>query len=297
MGVDWNSRGFPEIMSPSVPPRETIAKASEQNSPGDQLRKLRSRLGITARQVEEFSKAIATEQGNDEFLISHGRIIQVENGESTPSIYKLCTLSAIYGVPVAELVSLFVNLEAIGRYRNSVNHDSSRLLSLEIDQPNKKMSFPVRFDPGSSVDKTGLLSRMVQMWGDIPVALLSGLNLRSHRYGLIGLADYTLYPMLKPGSIVQIDDTKRKVVGTLAPNEYQRPIYFIELRDSFVCGWCETQPNKLVIVPHPLSPVKVRIFDVKDAEVVGRVVGVAARLISDPPAQASTSGRESPPQS
>jgi hypothetical protein len=57
-------------------------------------------------------------------------------------------------------------------------------------------------------------------------------------------------------------------------NEYERPIYFIELRDAYACGWCELQGNQLLIIPHHSSPVAIRrLTYFKEAEIVGRVTG------------------------
>jgi transcriptional regulator with XRE-family HTH domain len=245
--------------------------------PGDYLRRLRSQRGITAREVEDLSQIIAREQNNQEFAISHGRIIQVETNDSTPSIYKLCSLSVIYRVPLNELLGRFVDLGKLASYE--LQRDQTRLLRVEVEQPGKHMSFPVRFDPRFNVDQTNLLSRMVQVWGDVPVALIQHLNLRSMQYGLIGLSDYTMYPLLKPGSFVQIDDTQRKVLNPHSSTEYERPIYFVELRDGYLCAWCEMQKGQLLVLPHSLSPCKVRVFaHPAEAEIVGRVVAVAARL-------------------
>lgn len=253
------------------------APRSEREKPGDMLRKLRSKLGITAREVEELSRGISQRLGNEDFTISHGRIIQVENNESTPSIYKLCSLSAIYGVPLNELVSMFVDLDTLSTHR--VQRDDTRIVRMEVERPGKTMSFPIRFDPGFSVDRTNLLSRMVQTWGEVPLALIQNLNLRSMKYGLIGLNDFTLYPLLKPGSFVQIDDTQRKVITPPSSNEYNRPIYFLEMRDGYACGWCEMQKGQLLLLPHPLSTCKVRIFaHPTEVEIVGQVVAVAARI-------------------
>lgn len=258
---------------------QSTSPSSPLQKPGDRLRRVRSRLGITAREVEELSRGIAAQQGNEEFTISHGRIIQVENNESTPSIYKLCSLSAIYGIGLGEMVRMFVDLDGLSRCRYGLQPEQTRALQVEVDQGGTSMAFPVSFDPAFNVDRTGMLSRMVQVWGEMPVALLQQLNLRSLRYGLVGLSDYTMYPLLKPGSFVQVDDTQRKVVNPPAANEYERPIYFIELRDGFLCGWCELQKDRLLVIPHPLSPCKIRIFSSpNEAEVIGRVVAAAARL-------------------
>ncbi|HTA56581.1 MAG TPA: hypothetical protein VK805_00400 [Candidatus Baltobacteraceae bacterium] len=52
-----------------------------------------------------------------------------------------------------------------------------------------------------------------------------------------------------------------------------------ELRQGYACSWCEKKENLLVLVPHPLSPVKTRqLIHPREGEIVGRVTGVAMRL-------------------
>jgi len=248
--------------------------------PGDKLRKTRLRLGLSANDVEERSRQLAQAHGNPEFHISRGRVIQIENSETTPSIYKLCSFSAIYGTPISELIELFVDLNSIAGQARRVGHDQSRVMQLEIHEPGKRVPFPIRFNADFNPDHTNLLSRVVQAWGEVPIGLIQELNLRSLHYGMIGLNDHTLYPLLRPGSFVQIDKTQRKIVTYPAASEYDRPIWFVELHDGYVCGWCEMHQGRLVVVPHPLSPCRVKIFNYPaEAEIVGRVIGVAARLV------------------
>ncbi len=66
--------------------------------------------------------------------------------------------------------------------------------------------------------------------------------------------DYTLYPLLRPGSFVQIDPRMRRIQPSRWRTEFDRPIYFLELRNGYACGWCEVQGNELALLPHPLSP-------------------------------------------
>ena len=56
------------------------------------------------------SNSIPVAEGNDRLFISHARIVQVENNESTPSIYKLFSLSAIYGVKLTDLLGMYLDL-------------------------------------------------------------------------------------------------------------------------------------------------------------------------------------------
>ncbi|MGO9689439.1 MAG: hypothetical protein ACLP2X_12975, partial [Syntrophobacteraceae bacterium] len=95
----------------------------------------------------------------------------------------------------------------------------------------------------------------------------------------IGNEDFTMYPILPPGSFVQVDESRRRVVERQWRSEYERPIYFVETRDGFTCCWCSFRLNSLVLQPHPLSPVQVRVLKhPQEAEVIGQVVGVAMRI-------------------
>ena len=249
---------------------------------GEKLKQLRWHLGLTTREVADLSRKIAEAENNDEFALSHARLIQIENGESTPSIYKLFTLSAVYGRPFAHLASFYVNLEHIAQYQITMEVSTTRLVGLEpAATENRAISFPVRFDPGFRVERTSLLSRMIEVWGEVPVALLESLNLRKMRYGFIGLEDFTMYPLLRPGSFVQIDDQQRPQPHMAYRSEYERPIWFLELREGYLCSWCEMRRDRIVSVPHPLSPGRTQEFAYPgDVEIVGRVTAVAARLVN-----------------
>ena len=88
-----------------------------------------------------------------------------------------------------------------------------------------------------------------------------------------------MYPILPPGSFIQVDESRNQVVEGSWRSEYERPIYFVETRDGYTCCWCTLQQEGLVLQSHPLSPVPVRVLKhPQEAEVIGQVVGVAMRL-------------------
>jgi hypothetical protein len=63
------------------------------------------------------------------------------------------------------------------------------------------------------------------------------LDLRKSVYGYIGLEDYTLFPIIRPGSLVQTDARQRKISAEKWKTEYDRPIYFVELETvTFAAG-------------------------------------------------------------
>lgn len=258
-------------------------------SAGDRLRELRHRLAITIREVEDYSRRIAEAEANDDYFISNAWLTQLENRESVPSIYKLYSLSVIYRVKFTDLFMLFgIDPEKISKHRALLPLPQTHLTELAVYDEDRQVSFPVRFDPGFSAEKTNLLARMVEIWGEVPIALIQHLNLRKSLYGYIGLTDYTLFPILRPGSFVQIDDRRTKVHKPPWRTEFERPVYFVELRNGYACSWCELQGKNLILVPHPLSGCAIRQYAYPDdAEIVGRVTAVAMRIVGpdEEPAQ------------
>jgi transcriptional regulator with XRE-family HTH domain len=261
--------------------------------PGDQLREIRNRLGVTTREVEELSRRIAQESENEEFCISNAWLTQLENKNSVPSIYKLFSLSVIYRIKFTQLLALFgISLGDTMRYQLSTPLQNTHLAAFEAPDADKAVTFPVRFDRGFTLEKTNLISRMVEVWGEVPVSLLQMLDIRHCQYGYIGLDDYFMYPLLRPGSLVQIDSHMNRVHYAEWRTEFDRPIYFIELRDSYACSWAELTTSQLTLIPHPLSGSAIRQFAYPhDAEIIGQVTGVAMRLVSPPTAPSSGSPR------
>ncbi len=67
--------------------------------------------------------------------------------------------------------------------------------------------------------------------------------------------------------------------GTDWKNEYDRPIYFVELHDGYRCGWFHKNRKQLTMQPHTLSHCAPESWQTPDdAEVVGKVVGMATYL-------------------
>lgn len=248
---------------------------------GLRLKQLRERLGLTLRQVEEASLEVAVAEHNLEHVVSVARLNQIENDGSLPSIYKLYSLAVVYGLGMEEMMGLYgVNLSRMEEHRFRALQSGTRMLSAEVGDPNRRLRFPVRFDPGFRPEKTAFLSRMIELWGEIPAGLLTTLDLKKHLYGYIGLEDRMMVPLLRPGTVVQIDDSRRRVTNHGWSSQFDRPIYFIELRYSYECCWCHQRGRELSLISHPLSPCGPRTIRVPDeGEVLGQVVGVAMRIV------------------
>ena len=254
-------------------------------SAGNDLRKIRDRLGLTMRDVENASQLISERHGSEEYLIPPSRLSDIETKGVVPSVYRLYSLAAIYRKPFRRLLRLYgIDLDAISTEWSDSQPANSHVVSIEREQD--ALSIPVKLDPGFDLNTTSDLGRMVQQWGTVPLSMLSHLAAQDYTYAFIGLEDFTMYPILQPGSFVQVDESRTRVVDRQWRSEYERPIYFVETRDGFTCCWCSFRLNSLVLQPHPLSPTPVRILKhPQEAEVIGQVVGVAMR-IGDPAASA-----------
>jgi hypothetical protein len=239
---------------------------------------LRLELGLGIREVERRSQRLAEFKGNPDYCISRTWLARVELGEFTPSIYKLHTLSVIYRRNRDEILSYF------GLQPTDVVRDQSLfgLPKTHLISPTGEKSavkFPIGFSGEFDPAQTNLITRLVKIWGDVPAGLLQHLNVRSSLYGYIGLEDFTLHPLILPGSFVQIDPSQTKVQKSSTGRELERPIYFIELHEGYACGWCELAAGRLSVVPHLNSPTPIRHFEYpREAEIVGRVTGVAMRI-------------------
>ena len=241
---------------------------------GPMLKSLRNKRNITVREVEQASRRIAGVKGDKRFCISNGWLAQLENGASEPSIFKLFSLSVIYRVDFSDLARLYnVDVDEKEKYERVADPHVTQLIS----NNGSSGSLSVSFVSPASLSTNLIPQSAVMNAAQNPVGEE---HTRSIAYGHLGLADFVMYPMIRPGALLKIDTSQNKLTPGTWHNEYERPIFFIELRDAYACGWCELQGNQLLIIPHHLSPASVRRFTYpREAEVVGRVIGYSTHCI------------------
>ena len=246
---------------------------------GQKLKKKREELNLRYRDVEEASIQIAARRKNDEYIIALSRLADVENKGTIPSIYRLYSLCTIYKLDIMEVLDWYgVDVSLMASDSIHVEVTRTHLIGF---QPNGhgEVQLPLALDPGIDLRRTTYLSRMIQRWGKLPIMLLNGMELKSHRYAYIGSEDWSMYPLIQPGSLVVIDETRRKIVNSGWSHESERPIYFLEHRQGYACGWCNLTDNQLVLQPHPASQCNPEIFGFpEEIDVIGQVTGVAMRL-------------------
>lgn len=237
---------------------------------GQKLKTLRNRCNITVREVEQASHRIAETKGDKRFRISNGWLAQLENGISEPSICKLFSLSVIYHANFLDLIRLYdVNVEEREKYELVANPHLTQLLSAE----NAEDFCPPA--PASNRQIQSFTTLLPVLTGEsswIKLPQSGDGESPTLTRGYIGLTDFTMHPLIRPGSLLWIDTSQNKLQPVAWRNEYERPIYFIELREAYACGWCELQSNQLLVIPHHSSPASIRRFTYpREAEIVGRV--------------------------
>jgi len=228
------------------------------------------------RAVEQATFRIAEVKNNKRFIVSNGWLTRLERGQSEPNIYKLFSLSVVYNIKVESLLKLYgIDVVEIEKFQSIAHPGPTQLLSqdLVIDSSN-----PIQESDTTLLNGTSGLQLDNQVGG-------ANNNLATPvTYGYIGLDDFTMYPLIRPGAIVRIDARQNKFSAATWHTEYDRPIYFIELREAYACGWCELQNAQLLVIPHHSSPSIIRRFAYpRDAEIVGRVVSFDTACVDASP--------------
>lgn len=231
---------------------------------GHALKTLRNKRNITVREVEQASRRIADAKGDKRFFISNGWLAQLENGVSEPSICKLFSLSVIYRANFLDLVRIYnVDVDDKEKYEPIADPYLTQLVS-------------------DNNGHSGSLRAISNQPASLATTLMPEVHDRTRGIlcARLGLAELTMYPMIRPAALLQIDTNQTKVTPVAWHNEYERPIFFIELREAYTCGWCELQGNQLLVIPHHSSPANVRRFTYpREAEIVGRVIGYTTDCI------------------
>jgi hypothetical protein len=245
--------------------------------PGDKLRRVRETLGLTLRDVEAASFRLSEIHHNTDYIFPISRLSDMETKSVVPSIFRLYSLGVIYRLSISDLLSIFdVNVDKMAV-------DFSVIHPTETHKANPSGSdvvrMPVKIDPTFLPSKSSNFGRLIMQWGTVPLAFLEEFETADFTYGYVGTEDFTMYPLLLPGSFVQVDESKTKILESGWRIEYERPIYFVQTRTGYTCSWCDQEGINTTLIAHPLSPVKARTLrSDREVEIIGQVIGVAMRL-------------------
>jgi len=241
--------------------------------PGLRLRQVRERLGLTYRDVEAASYELASRRGRSEFILHISRLADFENRNVVPGLHKLYSLAVLYHLNPLQLFAWYdVPFEEC--FEDGLRFPVPQT---HVAAPPSGLRVPLRFDPAFDPRRTDFLSRMVERWGHFEGALTKA-NPR-HCYGYIGLTDQRMAPLLRPGSLVLVDTEMRQIENSGWNSEHDRPMYLVDIRKGYRCGWFVRDAEKLVMQPHPMSRYAPESWVLPhEAEVIGKVIGVVTRL-------------------
>jgi transcriptional regulator with XRE-family HTH domain len=235
------------------------------------LRAIRQQWQLSLREVERRSLRFARERRNQSYQVSASWLNRLEREEHELTVNKLIVLADIYNLSIERLIRSIYPEDAQARPLRQLSSPNATMLLTEGPlEEQAKYLLPDTLSLDRPPDETTLL------------AVENSSTPAPYRRGIIGMRDRTLDPMIPAGSIVQIDTQKRAISARRDwMHEFQRPIYFLTTRDTYVCGWCELdrESDWLTLIPHPLSPASSRRWRYrKEIETIGRVSFVAMRL-------------------
>lgn len=260
-----------------------LPRTSIMEEAGLKLKRVRERLRLKFRDVEEASARIAARHQNDEFTVALSRLADIENKGTMPSVFRLYSLCAIYRLDLNEVLSWYgVSPATLPGDADVIQNSRTHLVGFRAEDG--EIQAPIALDPGLDLSRTVFLSRLIQKWGKLPLMLLNNVDLRSQRYGLIGTDDWSMHPIISPGAVVVIDDTRRRIAPSGWTTEFERPIYFLEHRDGYLCGWCSLRDGQLTVQHGAASGCEPETYAYPlEIEVIGQITEVAMTLGQRPP--------------
>jgi len=149
---------------------------------------------------------------------------------------------------------------SLKRDRSSVN--------VSIQRVDTKDLTTVLQDPASA------MRRLLSVWSNVPLLLMLDVDWDRGPLVLIGTEDRLMWPLLPPGSLLQLDQSVRTIVdGSFS--EFERPIYLIEYRNRFYCCHAQRRGETLRLISHNESRPGAAIpIPFKDARVRGQVTPI-----------------------
>jgi hypothetical protein len=123
-------------------------------------------------------------------------------------------------------------------------------------------------------DPASTMRRMLSAWADVPLLLMHDIDWDRGPLVFIGLGDRMMWPLLPPGSLLQLD-SKVRTIESGSWSEFERPIYLIEYRNRFYCCHAQRRGDTLRLISHAESPSPPAIsIPFKEARVRGRVTPI-----------------------
>lgn len=123
-------------------------------------------------------------------------------------------------------------------------------------------------------DPASAMHRLLTIWTEVPMLLMLDLDWTRGPLVLVGQADRMMWPLLPPGSLLQLDQNERTVAEGQW-GEFERPVYLIEFRGRFHCCHAQRRGDTLRMISHRESPERPSIsVPHKEARVRGQLTPI-----------------------
>ena len=123
-------------------------------------------------------------------------------------------------------------------------------------------------------DHSSAMHRLLTIWTEVPMLLMLDVDWRRGPLVLIGQADRMMWPLLPPGTLLQLDQSERTVLEGQW-GEFERPVYLIEYKGRFHCCHAQRRGETLRMISHLESPERPSIsVPHKEAKVRGRLTAI-----------------------
>jgi hypothetical protein len=94
---------------------------------------------------------------------------------------------------------------------------------------------------------------LLATWSHVPFLLMQEIDWERGPLVVIGFEDLMMWPLLPPGTLLQLDTKKRKVVDG-SWTEFERPVYLIEYQGKFQCCHLQRKGDMILLISHADSP-------------------------------------------
>ncbi|HEX7895108.1 MAG TPA: hypothetical protein VF447_13015 [Terriglobales bacterium] len=107
LGVTFVTPAVPStLLSGTLAPKNSSMAAQRLKS-GERLQQKRTQVGMSLRDVHKASLQVAKEFRNRKFIVPASRLHSFETQNATPNVYRLYTLTRVYGCSMKEMFSWY----------------------------------------------------------------------------------------------------------------------------------------------------------------------------------------------
>ena len=123
-------------------------------------------------------------------------------------------------------------------------------------------------------DASSATRRLLNVWSEVPLLLMLDVDWERGPLILIGESDRMMWPLLPPGSLLQLNSKVRTIADGFW-TEFERPIYLIEVKGKFYCCHAQRRGETLRLISHAESPERPAIsVPFKETRVRGQLTPI-----------------------